>query len=106
MEKELSRLIGLGLRTLVLARSDEQLTGSDVSARRSPGSLTPVALVTFAEKIRPDAAETVAYFREQGVASRVISGDNPQTVATIARQVGVQVEDTGHDARDLPDDLG
>jgi cation-transporting ATPase E len=106
MEKELSRLIGLGLRTLVLARSDEQLTGTDVSAHRLPGSLNPVALVTFAEKVRPDAAETVAYFREQGVALRVISGDNPQTVATIAQQVGIHVEGTGYDARDLPDDLG
>ena len=106
MEKELRRLIRLGLRTLVLAHSDEQLTDADVSDHRLPGAVHPVVLVTFAEKIRPDAAETVAYFREQGVALRVISGDNPQTVAAIARQVGIQFEGTGYDARDLPDDLG
>ncbi len=106
MEKELRRLIGLGLRTLLLPHSDEQLTGADVSDHRLPGALNPVVLVTFAEKIRPDAAETVTYFREQGVALRVISGDNHQTIATIARQVGIQFEGTGYDARDLPDDLG
>lgn len=106
MEKELASLIRLGLRTLVLAHSDGQLTEADVSAHRLPGSLQPVALVTFAEKVRPDAAHTVAYFRKQGVALRVISGDNPQTVATIARQVGLDFDGTGYDARELPDDLG
>jgi cation-transporting ATPase E len=105
MQSEVSRLVALGLRTLVLARSDEQLTGADVLDHRLPRALHPAILVTFAEKIRPDAADTVAYFQAQGVALKVISGDNPQTVATIARQVGLGVEGTGYDARDLPDDL-
>lgn len=106
MQKELACLIALGLRTLVLAHSDEQLTAADVTAHRLPGSLHPLMLVTFAERIRPDAAETVAYFREQGVSLKVISGDNPQTVAAIARQVGIQFDGGGYDARDLPGDLG
>ena len=38
----------------------------------------------FAEKVRPDAADTLAYFAEQGVALKVISGDNPRTVAAVA----------------------
>ena len=105
LEKELARLIRLGLRTLVLAHSDEELTETEVSAHRLPGLLQPIALVTFAEKIRPDAADTVAYFREQGVSLRVISGDNPQTAATIARQVGLVFDGAGYDARELPTDL-
>jgi cation-transporting ATPase E len=51
---------------MVLAHSDERLTGADVSDHRLPEALHPVVLVTFAEKIRPDAAETIAYFRELG----------------------------------------
>ena len=105
LHEALSHLIPLGLRTLVLARSDEPLTHADASGQPLPGSLHPVALVTFAERIRPDAAETVAYFREQGVRLKVISGDNPETVATIARTVGIHIEGTGYDARDLPEDL-
>ena len=43
----------------------------------------------FAEKIRPDAAETLRYFHEQGVTLKVISGDNPRTVAAVAARVGL-----------------
>ena len=55
------------------------------TARRCPPTLEPVALVMFEEKIRPDAADTLRYFEEQGVALKVISGDNPRTVAAVAR---------------------
>ncbi|QNE47251.1 HAD-IC family P-type ATPase [Glaciihabitans sp. INWT7] len=106
LQKKLSGLLARGLRTLVLAHSDDRLGGADIDGHRLPGSLQPVALVTFAETIRPDAAETVAYFQAQGVALKVISGDNPHTAATIARAVGIQLEGSGYDARDLPEDLG
>ena len=105
VEREHDRFVQLGLRTLILAHSKERLTEAEVSAHRLPGLLQPIALVTFAEKIRPDAATTVAYFREQGVSLRVISGDNPHTAATIARQVGLVFDGTGYDARELPTDL-
>jgi cation-transporting ATPase E len=59
--------------------------------------------VLFAEQVRPDAAETLDYFRDQGVALKVISGDNPRTVGAVARKVGL-VEDEPIDARELPDD--
>ncbi|KQZ10781.1 ATPase [Agromyces sp. Root1464] len=93
-------LAASGLRTLVLARSAEPL---DEEAEALPDGLEPVALVTFRERVRPDAAETLAYFAEQGVAVRIISGDNPATVAAIARSVGLDAAD-GFDARQLPDD--
>ena len=89
-----------GRRTLVLARSDIGLDGEAL-----PANLAPVALVMFAEKVRPDAAETLAYFHEQGVQLRVISGDNPRTVAAVASRLGVPGADGGYDARELPDDV-
>ncbi|MBM7831676.1 cation-transporting ATPase E [Agromyces cerinus] len=97
---ESRELASSGLRTLVLARSAEPL---DESAESLPAGLEPVALLTFRERIRPDAAETLAYFAEQGVDVRIISGDNPATVAAIARSVGLDAEG-GFDARQLPED--
>ena len=41
------------------------------------------------DEIRPDAAETLAYFAEQGVTLKVISGDNPRTVGAVGRRVGL-----------------
>lgn len=92
-----------GRRTLVLARSDDALTDTDAAAERLPSNLAPIIVLTFRETVRPDAAQTLAYFERQGVDIRVISGDNPRTVAAIAREVGLGV-DRGFDARTLPDD--
>ncbi|QHC66553.1 HAD-IC family P-type ATPase [Rathayibacter sp. VKM Ac-2759] len=89
-------LAATGRRTLVLAH------GSPTADETVPGDAVPVALLTFRENIRPDAAETLAYFASQGVAVRIVSGDNPQTVAAIARDVGLDAP-TGFDARDLPE---
>jgi cation-transporting ATPase E len=82
-----AELAATGRRTLVLTNQE-----------------TPVALITFRERIRPDAAETVEYFRQQGVSIRIISGDNPQTVTAVARDAGVVFEGEGFDARNLPTD--
>lgn len=67
----------------------------------------PVALVLCSERIRPDAARTLAWFREQGVRCRVISGDNPVTVGAIARKVRLtgDREPVAMDARTLPEDV-
>jgi len=92
-------LASSGRRTLVLAHSDAALAGETL-----PGELRPVALVMFAEKIRPDAAATLQYFHEQGVALKVISGDNPRTVAAVAAKVGLPDASEGYDARQLPED--
>ncbi len=99
-----AELAATGRRTLVLAHSPEELTPERAEAERLPRSLTPVVLLTFRENVRGDARETLEYFAEQGVAVRIISGDNPQTVAAIAREVGVDAPH-GIDARTLPDDL-
>ena len=61
------------------------------------------------QQLRSDAAETVAFFGEQGVAVKVISGDNAATVGAIAARAGVPGADDPLDARSLPttlDELG
>jgi cation-transporting ATPase E len=94
-----NELAATGNRVLVLARSDAPLTGEQL-----PDPLTPIALVLLEEKIRPDAAETLAYFADQGVTLKVISGDNPRTVAAVAGRVGLPDAGTPVDARELPED--
>ena len=88
-----------GSRVLLLAHSDAELSGDEL-----PADLSPASLVLLAEKVRPDAAETLAYFAEQGVTLKVISGDNPRTVAAVARRVGLAGAESGFDARQLPED--
>ncbi|TCC21578.1 HAD-IC family P-type ATPase [Kribbella sindirgiensis] len=95
-----------GERVLVLARG--VLRGGQADgARVLPAGLVPVALVVLAENIRDDAAATMEYFTAQGVALKVLSGDNPRTVGAVAAAVGVPgVAGAGDavDARTLPDD--
>ncbi len=84
-----------GVRVVVLAKAD---------ALENWTTITPVGLVQLTEAIRPDAAETLAYFAEQDVAVKIISGDNPVTVAAVARRVGLNItDDVVVDARTLPD---
>ena len=62
----------------------------------------------LAERVREDAAQTLQYFTEQGVALKVISGDNPRTVGAVAASVGVpgvRGAADAVDARELPEDL-
>lgn len=99
----ITRLASSGRRTLVLAHTSAPLDDAAVSDESFPAEPVAVAVLTFLEAVRPDAAGALAYFREQGVGVRVISGDNPRTVAAIAREVGLEV-DEGFDARGLPDD--
>jgi len=64
-------------------------------------------LVVLAERIREDAAEVLGYFTDQGVALKVLSGDNPRTVGMVAAAVGVPGvtgASAAVDARTLPED--
>ena len=98
------------------ARAGER-TGRDRPAgaaagpfRRPAGRAGPargmrsVALVTLTEQVRPDAKDTLEYFAEQGVGIKIISGDNPTTVAAIARRVGLDMPDAVVDARTIGED--
>lgn len=110
-------LASQGRRVLLLAYCDKPAisgtredagAGSGSAPARLPAGLAPVTLVVLAERIREDAAETLRYFTEQGVALKVISGDNPRTVGAVAAKVGVpgvSGADDAIDARTLPDDI-
>ncbi len=89
-----------GRRVLLLARTARPLVGP----KQLPADLEPVALVVLGDTIRPDAAATLRFFADQGVQAKVISGDHPETVAAIAREVGVPGSQHVVDGRDLPED--
>ena len=55
---------------------------------RMPADLQPLGLLSFSDELRPEAQETLRHFDELGIQPKIISGDNPQTVAALARQVG------------------
>jgi cation-transporting ATPase E len=81
---------GLGKRVLLAAWSPDVATLSDEGdASVLPADSRPYALIILRDVLREDAAETLARFREMGVDVRVISGDDPDTVATLARQAGL-----------------
>jgi cation-transporting ATPase E len=98
--RKVDELAATGLRVLLLARTDSALDGDNL-----PPGLRPAALVLLEEQVRPDAAETLAYFAQQGVALKVISGDSPRTVGAVAARVGMPHADKPFDARELPEDL-
>ena len=91
-------LAATGARVLLIQHADADLDTDALPTRRRS-----VALCTLGEQVRPDAAETLRYFAEQGVTIKVISGDNPTTVAAIATRVGIDVGEPV-DARTLGDE--
>ncbi len=92
-----------GSRVLLLAHTDSGIH-SDTDL---PPNLLPDALVLFGEHLREDAEQTLGYFTEQGVALKVLSGDNPRTVGAVATKLhlpGVRSTADAVDARTLPAD--
>ncbi|MDF7664094.1 HAD-IC family P-type ATPase [Bifidobacterium sp. ESL0763] len=99
-----------GMRVLLLARARGAAAAGGAQAFADDPTLVPtsrpVALVLCREHIRDDAEETLAWFRQQGVRCRVISGDSPATVGAIAKNVRLtgDRDPVAMDARDLPGD--
>lgn len=93
-----AELAATGRRVMALAQSGQHLREPSL-----PDDLRVTGLVLLNERVREDAGETLRYFAEQEVSVKVVSGDNPRTVAAIARRVGL---DAGEpiDARELGDD--
>jgi cation-transporting P-type ATPase E len=91
-----------GLRVLVLGRAD----AADVTETGRPGVDGPqveaAALLVLRQRLRAEASRTLAYFAEQDVAVKVISGDSAVSVGAIARQLGIGGADHPVDARTLP----
>jgi cation-transporting ATPase E len=69
---------------------------------RPDGRFQPVAIVALGEQVRADVPPTVAWFAEQGVTLKVLSGDEPSTVGAIASAVGIAGADEPMNARQLP----
>jgi cation-transporting ATPase E len=68
-----------------------------------PAELRPLGLVVLSEELRPNVNATIAFLREQEVEIKVLSGDAPETVAAIARDVGIPVAGV-RDGSSIPDD--
>ena len=66
---------------------------------------TPLSLIVLSDCVKEDALDTFAFFAKQGVAVKVISGDDPVTVSYIARLAGIPGVDAYIDAGTLPDDI-
>ncbi|MFI6206918.1 HAD-IC family P-type ATPase [Streptomyces sp. NPDC051041] len=86
-----------GLRVLLLARAVRDLDDPEVAR-----DAEPAALVVLEQRLRPDAADTLRYFAEQGVAAKVVSGDNAVSVGAVAARLGLG--GAAVDARRLPAD--
>ena len=85
-----------GLRVLVLAECDGAIDGETL-----PPVTRVLGLTLLEDTLRENCAETLAFFREQGVDVRVISGDDPRTVSAIAGRAGVEGHDRWVDATTL-----
>jgi len=99
VRKKADGIASSGRRVLLLSRADESIAEEVL-----PEYLDPEALVIIEEKIRPDAADTLDYFKQQEVGIKVISGDNANTVGSVAERVGVPGAEHPVDARTLPED--
>jgi cation-transporting P-type ATPase E len=92
-----------GRRVLVLARSESPLPPADEDPP-FPADVRTLGLVVLAERLRDNAADTVAFFAEQQVELKVLSGDAPATVGAIARDAGVPGSAPALDGEALPSD--
>lgn len=100
LKDDISQYTTKGYRVIVLAKA-ESLTRDGVI----DGEILPLGFVVLANEIRDNAVETFTYFKEQGVAIKVISGDNPVTVSEVARQAGIENAEKYVDASTLTDNL-
>ncbi|KAB7791384.1 HAD-IC family P-type ATPase [Bifidobacterium leontopitheci] len=96
-----------GSRVVLLARADGPAPQDFADDPSLLADARPVALVLCSERIRDDAQPTLAWFRDQGVRCRIISGDNPVTVGAIAAKVRLtgSRKPVAMDARKLPEDV-
>ena len=85
VERIVRQYAQMGLRVIVLAHSPAAIAGDKL-----PSVLRPIAIISIADNIREDAIDTIRWFRENDVAVKVISGDNPVTVSEVAKRAGIE----------------
>jgi len=91
-----------GRRVVAFGQTSDPLP--DDPAAKAPPPMQPLALVVLEETLRPDAAETIAYMREEEVDLKLISGDAAATVTAVAYAVGVPRDAGVVEGPDLPED--
>jgi cation-transporting P-type ATPase E len=90
---------GAGRRVVAFGTTTQRLDG-----REEMPPAAPLGVVVLAEELRDETRSTVAFFRDEGVEIKVLSGDAPETVAAIAADAGIAADRTAFDGRQLPED--
>lgn len=97
ISEEIEEYQSKGYRVLLMAESGDDSTGSV----RPLGGISPIGYIVLSNPIRENAESTFTYFKEQGVAIKVISGDNPATVSEVAKRAGIDGAENNVDASTL-----
>lgn len=97
LKAKISKYSNMGYRVLVLAYN-KTLINDD----KQDLTFEPIAMLIIEDHIRPDAPQTIKWFKDNGVQVKIISGDNPQTVASIASKVGVNNADKYISLENMP----
>ena len=97
ISEEIEEYQSKGYRVLLMAESGEDSSGSG----RAFGGISPIGYIVLSNPIRENAESTFTYFKEQGVAIKVISGDNPATVSEVAKRAGIDGAENYVDASTL-----
>lgn len=96
ISEEIEEYQSKGYRVLLMAE-----VADDGGATRSVGEVSPIGYIVLSNPIRENAESTFTYFKEQGVAIKVISGDNPATVSEVAKRAGIDGAENYVDASTL-----
>ncbi len=88
-QEALDRWVAQGLRVLLFASASGPGVEDALAAERLPPALTPLGLVVLSDVLRTEAASTVERFAAAGIRVKVLSGDHPETVGSLARQAGI-----------------
>ena len=99
VEEKVNKIASNGSRVLALGHTKSKFKGDQL-----PTNLTCVALIVLQDHIREDASNTIAFFKQNGVNIKVISGDNPETVSKIAQRVGIEQANRFINLNGLSDD--
>lgn len=99
LKTEIEEYSADGMRVIAIGRAQSPIVDDAL-----PTDVELEGLLLITDKIRKEAPDTLKYFREQGVAIKIISGDNPVTVKSVAERAGLQDADKYIDARELVTD--
>lgn len=97
ISEEIEEYQSKGYRVLLMAESGDDSSGLG----KSFGGISPIGYIVLSNPIRENAESTFTYFKEQGVAIKVISGDNPATVSEVAKRAGIDGAENYVDASTL-----